>query len=233
MHPVAGTVMVAVLSGQQVHRSRAKWSDFSCRCQSYFAGKVSVQKVHWNIRADRDLACWAATRWVIGARRRRRLSEEPLDRFDRFDMEEPKVSSELEESRVSKLECDGARNIEKDESSEEFLREPGFEPGCDELEELRPGKGILVTARAIAVIEAGSFSGGEAFHLSMGLRFSHSSLALFGPGISIAPSIGEEASDIGRTFPLRLAFASQFEIWLRFSPVSCFSSSFSLSLGYG
>ena len=146
-------------------------------------------------------------------------------------MEEPRVGSELEESRVSKLDCDGARNIEKYESSDEFFREPGFEPGCEELEELRPENGVLVTARAMAVIEAGSFSGGEAFHLSMGLRFSHSSLGLFGHGMSIAPSIGEDASEIGRTFPLRLALASQFEIWLRFSPVSCFNSSFSLSFG--
>ena len=141
------------------------------------------------------------------------------------------MSSELDESRVSKLDCDGARNMEKDESSEEFFREPGFEPGCEELDEVRPGNGVLVTARAIAVIEAGSFSGGEAFHLSIGLRFSHSSLGLVWQGMSIAPSIGEDASDIGRTLPLRLAFASQFEIWLRFSPVNCFSSSFSLSLG--
>jgi len=148
-------------------------------------------------------------------------------------MEEPKVRSEFEESRVSKLDCDGARNIENPESSEEFLREPGFDPGWEEPEDVRPGSGVPVTARAIAVIEAGSFSGGEAFHLSMGPRFSHSSLGLVATGMSMAPSMGDEASEIGRTFPRRLAFASQLEIWLLFSPVNCFNSSFSLSLGYG
>ena len=131
-------------------------------------------------------------------------------------MLEPKVSSEFEDSLVSKLDTDGARNIENAESSEEFFREPGFEPGLDpgweEPDEFRPGRGVLVTARAIAVMEAGSFSGGEAFHLSMGFRFSHSSRGLVGHGISMAPSIGEEAPDAGRTFPRRLALASQFDI---------------------
>jgi hypothetical protein len=94
--------------------------------------------------------------------------------LDWFDIEEPKVSSEFEDSRVSKLDTEGARNMENAESSDEFLRELALEPGPDDCEEVPPGRGVPVTARAIAVMEAGSFSGGEAFHLSMGFRFSQS-----------------------------------------------------------
>jgi hypothetical protein len=100
-----------------------------------------------------------------------------------------------------------------DDSSEEFFRELARDPGCDDpLEEVRPGRGVLVTARAMAVIEAGSFSGGEAFHLSMGSRFVQSPLAFFTCGMSMAPSMGEDESEGGRTLPLLLALASQLEI---------------------
>jgi hypothetical protein len=211
---VAGTVIVGLLSGQQVHRSRARCNDFSCRCQSYLAGNVSVQNVHWKIRADRDLACCWAVLCVIGARRRRRRSEDPFDRLDWLDMEDPKVNSEFEDSRVSKLEVDGALNIENaaEESSDEFLRELARDPGFDECVEVRPGSGVLVTARAIAVMEAGSFSGGEAFHLSRGFKFVQSPSDGCLAGMSIAPSIGDDEPDGALTLPLLRAFASQFEI---------------------
>lgn len=149
-----------------------------------------------------------------------------------MDIEDPKVSSELDDSRVSKLDTDGALNMEKaEESSDEFFRELALDPGADDCVETRAGRGVLVTARAIAVIEAGSFSGGDAFHLSMGLRFVQSSPEGFFDGISMAPIMGEEAPDGALTLPLRRALASQFEIWLLFRPVSCLSSSFSRSLG--
>ena len=89
-----------------------------------------MQNVHWKILALRDFACCAALRWVIGALLRLRRSwDEAKDPFDRFDLEEANVRSELLDSLVSKLLTDGARNIEKEESSslEAFL-ELGLEP---------------------------------------------------------------------------------------------------------
>lgn len=67
-----------------------------------------MQNVHWKMRAERDLTCWAAARCVMGARRRRRRSAEEYECLELLDREEPMVSSELEDSRVSKLETEGA-----------------------------------------------------------------------------------------------------------------------------
>jgi hypothetical protein len=72
---------------------------------------------------------------------------------------------------VSKLLTDGAWNMERAESSSlDVLRELAREPRRLDCEELWAGRGVAVTALAMAVIEAGSFSGGEAFHLSRGFR---------------------------------------------------------------
>lgn len=49
----------------------------------------------------------------------------------------------------------------------------------------------------------------------------------------MAPSIGEDGPEAGLTLPRLRALASQLEIWLLFKPVTCLSSSFSRSLGYG
>ena len=125
------------------------------------------------------------------------------------------MKSELDDSRVSNEESDGARNMEKpDESSDEAFRELGLELGFEFGRlvpvDLRPDRGVLVIARAIAVIEAGSFSGGEAFHLSSGPSSDHSGFACC--GMSMAPSIGDASPDDDRTLPRRRALASQFEI---------------------
>lgn len=77
-----------------------------------------MQNVHWNILAARDLACCTAARCATGARLRlRRSCDEANDPFDRLEREEANVRSELLDSRVPKLLTDGARNMEKDESS--------------------------------------------------------------------------------------------------------------------
>lgn len=72
--------------------------------------------------------------------------------------------------------------MEKEESSSlEVLRELGRELGRDpwrlETDEFRTGRGAEVTALAMAVMEAGSCSGGDAFHLSKGLRSATSELS--------------------------------------------------------
>jgi hypothetical protein len=96
-----------------------------------------------------------------------------------LDLDEANVMSLLLDSLVPKLLTDGARNMENEEFSslEPFLElalepplEPPREPWRLETEGLRTGRGVEVTALAIAVMEAGSFSGGEAFHLSRGFR---------------------------------------------------------------
>jgi hypothetical protein len=98
------------------------------------AGKESVQNVHWKILALRDLACCATVRCVIGALLRlRRSCDEANDPLDRFDLEDAKVRSLLVESLVPKLLTDGARNIEKEESSSleafrELVLDPAREP---------------------------------------------------------------------------------------------------------
>lgn len=56
-------------SGAHIHFSSDKCRDFSCLVQSYFDLKVSVQKVHWNIR----LFSCAGFRVIGGAGRRRLL----------------------------------------------------------------------------------------------------------------------------------------------------------------
>ena len=85
-----------------------------------------MQKVHWKIRADRDLACWAAARWVIGARLRRRRSPEEKELRDCADREDARVRSEAVEAEcVSKEEIEGSRNMLKFVAlpEEEFWRD--------------------------------------------------------------------------------------------------------------
>jgi hypothetical protein len=77
-----------------------------------------VQNVHWKILAALDFACCVAVRCATGARLRlRRSCDEANEPLDRFEREELKVRSELLDSLVPKLLIDGARNMEKDESS--------------------------------------------------------------------------------------------------------------------
>jgi hypothetical protein len=70
----------------------------------------------------------------MGALLRLRLScDEANDPLDRFDLEDAKVRSLLVESLVPKLLTDGARNIEKEESSSleafrELVLDPAREP---------------------------------------------------------------------------------------------------------
>ena len=102
--------------------------------------------------------------------------------------------------------------MEKPESSSLDVRlELAREPRRLDCAGLWGGKGVAVTALAMAVIEAGSFSGGEAFHLSRGLRSATSTLIAL-CRISMAPSIGDAGPEAGLTLPLRRALASQFEI---------------------
>ena len=93
------------------------------------------------MRAPRDLAFCAAVLCVIGARFRRRLSptedaSDPLDPL--VEPLETRDTSLVLDRRVPKLLTDGARNIEKAESSSlDVLRElPAREPGLELAREL-------------------------------------------------------------------------------------------------
>lgn len=74
--------------GAQIHFSRDKCNDFSCRVQSYFDLKVSVQKVHWKI-LFRSSDCLRPTAAVVG-RRLRRLSFLPA-KLELKELKEPCV----------------------------------------------------------------------------------------------------------------------------------------------
>lgn len=77
-----------------------------------------MQKVHWKILALLDLDCCVTALWVMGALLRlRRSCDEANDPFDLLEREDAKVRSLLLDSRVPKLLTDGARNMEKEESS--------------------------------------------------------------------------------------------------------------------
>ena len=80
--------------------------------------------------------------------------------------------------------------------------------------------------------EAGSFSGGEFFHLSRGFMFSNAGVALLGISMVLGQlfTLGEVERG-GLILPLRRAFASQLVIWVLFRPVWWIRLSFSSSVG--
>ena len=94
---------------------------------------------------------------------------------------------------------------------------------------------LFATALAISMMDAGSFSGGEFFHLSKGLSSSH---GLSVVGMHMAGVDGLKLGDVqslGLAFSVTLrllrALASQFEICAGLSSVLFSSSALSSSVG--
>lgn len=114
------------------------------------------------------------------------------------------------DSLVAKDDSDGGWNITDrfESSSLDAFRDDPLDVPYERV--VLCGRLLVVTACAIAVIEAGSCSGGEAFHLSKGAKSSYFMLCV---GMSIAPIIGDAGPEIGLTFPRRRALASQLLIY--------------------
>jgi hypothetical protein len=105
-------------NGAHIHFSRERCKDFSCRDQSYFDLKRSVQKVHWNSRGPSSRSSFDVR---VGIRRRRRLSldfkllKEPSEwreLCEGAELNEPKDAEELFVRPVSRDAFDGALNSE-------------------------------------------------------------------------------------------------------------------------
>lgn len=178
-HRQIPSIKTAPPSGEQVHLSRARWRDFSCRCQSYLVGKESTQNVHWKIRALRDFCGARGFTRAEGLRRRRRsfLSTEPKDpKEDRWEKADAKEKSDLEDRLVSKLLMEGVvwcrLELARLESS---LLDPVFRESEREYPAGWDGRGfegsngVFIRARRISDVAAGSFSGGECFQRSIGV----------------------------------------------------------------
>lgn len=158
-------------------------------------GKVSVQKVHWKMRAALDLFGTIGVFEVIGARlRRRRSCDEACETFDFCDLDEAKEKSLFVESRVSNELTEGGRNADQLESSslDAFLEDA--RELCRLVAELVRGSGAAVTARAISVTKAASCSTGEFLHLSRGFMVVASGPEQF--GMSMAPITGDEGPEV-------------------------------------
>lgn len=181
-------------SGTQIHFSRERCRDFSCRVQSYLVRKVSVQNVHWKMRF------WVSVGLAMGGKRRFRWRpflpirlepKEPKEPCVDFDRDDPCENAALEADRddvnpddVSWEMVEGAWNRDGLEPLlDPCPRRPRRGERCSS--DASDGRSEWVTAITISAIAAGSFSGGEFLHRSRGLSSSHGLSTAIGIAIAL------------------------------------------------